>query len=221
MLNELLIWQLIDTAFPSGGFAHSGGLEAARQGGEVPDAAALMEFLRTSIIQAGYAAVPFVTAVHQDIDRIQEVDEFCDAFMTNHIANQASRAQGQALLYAAASSFDHSGLAGLRQQCRVTKMPQHYCVAFGAVFHHLDIPLAETIRAFLFVSVRDLIGAAVRLNIVGPMQAQAVQVLLQRLIQATAESATLRSLEEVTQISPVIDVFQAAHECLYSRLFRS
>ena len=33
--NQWLLWQLADSAFPTGGFAHSGGLEAAWQNGEV------------------------------------------------------------------------------------------------------------------------------------------------------------------------------------------
>ena len=33
--DEWVLWQLLDSAYPTGGFAHSGGLEAAWQHGEV------------------------------------------------------------------------------------------------------------------------------------------------------------------------------------------
>ena len=46
-----LIWQLADSAFPCGGFAHSGGLEAALAWGEVDDDPALLDFARNALQQ--------------------------------------------------------------------------------------------------------------------------------------------------------------------------
>ena len=49
-MNDWLIWQMVDTAFPSGGFAHSAGLEAAVQWGELQPAGRLDLFLRESLL---------------------------------------------------------------------------------------------------------------------------------------------------------------------------
>src|SRR5437764_980339 len=42
--DDFTIWQLIDSAFPTGGFAHSSGLEAAWQHGEVRGRTELVSF---------------------------------------------------------------------------------------------------------------------------------------------------------------------------------
>src|SRR5690242_7960119 len=100
--DDWLLWQLADSAFPTGGFAHSGGLEAAWQHGEMnsPEAAAM--FVEASISQIGHGSIPFVTAAHREPECFAKFDDLCDCFLINHVANRASRSQGQALLATAA-----------------------------------------------------------------------------------------------------------------------
>src|SRR5450432_522762 len=49
--HDWLLWQLADSAFPTGGFAHSGGLEAAWQHGEIRGAEDLASFLEAYMCQ--------------------------------------------------------------------------------------------------------------------------------------------------------------------------
>src|SRR5919204_2289710 len=96
--SDWMVWQVIDSAFPTGGFAHSGGLEAAWQAREVTDAGTLRGFLRGSILQAGHGGLPVLNAAHKVPDAIEALDLLCHAFLTNAVANRASRIQGRALL---------------------------------------------------------------------------------------------------------------------------
>src|SRR4051794_37148730 len=93
-----LIWQLVDSGFPAGGFTHSGGLEAGVHHGRINNAADVREFARQIIMQAGRSALPIVTAAHRNAAELGELDELCEAFLINPVANRASRAQGRALL---------------------------------------------------------------------------------------------------------------------------
>lgn len=102
---DLLIWQLADSAFPAGGFAHSAGLEAAMQHGEVTCRDDLEDFTCAVIRQAGYSALPLVTAAHAEPVDLAALDALCDAFLSNPVANRASRGQGQAFLTACTRSF--------------------------------------------------------------------------------------------------------------------
>ena len=120
---DLLLWQLADSAFPAGGFAHSAGLEAAMQHREVTCRDDLEAFTCAVIRQAGYSALPLVTAAHANPRGLVELDALCDAFLSNPVANRASRTQGRACLTACARSFpgrarssNHGYRAGFRLQ---------------------------------------------------------------------------------------------------------
>ena len=88
---DFLLWQLADSAFPTGGFAHSGGLEAAWQHDEVRTRSELASFLEAALQQMGWNALPLVRAAHAEPERLDELDELCEAFTSNHVANRASR----------------------------------------------------------------------------------------------------------------------------------
>jgi urease accessory protein len=61
-MSDWLTWQVVDSAFPTGVFAHSWGLEAAWQQGEVEGIGALQQFLEAVILQTGHATLPLLNA---------------------------------------------------------------------------------------------------------------------------------------------------------------
>ena len=73
---SVLVWQLIDSSFPSGGFAHSAGLEASAQHGLVFDGATVAAFARQTLPQMGRASLPLVTAAHRGTDTLASVPTF-------------------------------------------------------------------------------------------------------------------------------------------------
>ncbi len=230
---DFLIWQLCDSAFPTGGFAHSSGLEAAWQHGEVRGRTELVAFIKTSLDQLGHAMLPFVTASFDAPEKLAEFDALCDAFTTNHVANRASRAQGRAFLTAvdrlfpergvhAASTFNEKS-APKRPEGRAPNTVQfaHFAPIFGACLHKLEIPRETTTRMFVFNQLRAVLAAAVRLNIVGPMEAQMLQHQLASKAEVVRQRCEELSLEQIAQTAPMLDLWQGAQDRLYSRLFQS
>jgi len=218
-ISDLTLWQLADSAFPTGGFAHSAGLEAAWQHGEVRNRIELISFLEASLHQLGHAALPFVSAAFDDPGRVNELDEWCDAFTTNHVANRASRTQGRALLLAAERIFQ----SAIRNPKSAIASPScsHLAPVFGAVMAGLKVPRDTTQHLFLFNHLRGVIAAAVRLNIVGPMDAQAIQHQLAPATEAILNQCQSLTPDDVAQTAPLLELWQGAQDRLYSRLFQS
>ena len=230
--NDWLVWQLMDSAFPTGGFAHSSGLEAAWQHGEVRGRDELFAFIKASLDQLGHAGLPFVTAAFDAPDKLSEFDKLCDVFTTNHVANRASRAQGRAFLTAVERIFG-VGRASRRSPSHSKNSKKletgavpvlrfaHFAPVFGASLRRLGLPRETTGRMFFFNHLRGVLAAAVRLSIVGPMEAQMLQHKLSSKAEIVLQQCESLSLDDLAQTAPLLDLWQGAHDRLYSRLFQS
>jgi urease accessory protein len=218
---NLLLWQLIDSGFPSGGFAHSAGLEAAMQHGQVKDDAGVERFARQSLMHAGRSALPLMTAVYNEPASMPALDRLTDVFLSNPVANRASRAQGRALLASALSAFENGALAALDVCVRRERLAAHYAPVFGAVLNAMCIGLDEGRRAFLFVAIRNVTSAAVKLGLVGPYRAQQIHAQVVAHIELVINECGALGPYDIAQTAPLVDLFQSTHDRLYSRLFQS
>jgi urease accessory protein len=69
--------------------------------------------------------------------------------------------------------------------------------------------------------LRGLVSAAVRLGIVGPLQGQTLQHGLAVYAQELLRRCEPLTLDEIAQTAPLLDLWQANQDRLYSRLFQS
>jgi urease accessory protein len=214
-----LVWQMLDSAFPTGGFAHSWGLESAWQHGEVPDDEALGRFVHDSVLQAGRASLPLVNAAYAAPSSFARLDGICDTFLTNPVANRASRVQGRALVATCARTWPSTALTSLDAAARLGC--GHAAPVFGATVHALEIPRPVAQQMYLFMTARGVLGAAVRLGIAGSYQAQQLLTACSGQLGAVAERCASLGEEDLAQTAPIIDLLQAGHDRLYSRLFQS
>jgi urease accessory protein len=218
-MTDLLAWQLADSAFPTGGFAHSGGLEAAWQSGEIPNPAALEAFALAVLEQTGWGMLPLLNAAYRDPSRFDELDHLADVFLTNPVANRASRVQGRALAATAARIWPVGPVDAVA--LRVEAGLGHQGPVMGVVFAALKLPLTVARQVCLYTAARSVLAAAVKLGIAGSYEAQRIQHALIPAIAAAADRARDADERHLAQTAPVIDVLQAAHDRLYSRLFQS
>ena len=196
--------QMADSALPVGGFAYSQGLEAAASLGLVA-AGSLAAYLRGVLEQAAGFELPYLNEFYGH-DHLQETVEDYDASFLSPWMYQASLSQGRSL----SRLWGWSGGG-----C------SHYLAVLGRGLRGEGWSLEAVQRLYLHMILRDQISAAIRLNLVGPLQA----AVLQKSLHAHAEEQRSRfsgaGRDQAARCGPLLDLMQGSHHRLYSRLFQS
>jgi urease accessory protein len=129
------------------------------------------------------------------------------------IAGQASRQSSTKILPNEKENMETDRMPVLRFN--------HFACIFGGAMRHLEVPRETAAQLFFFNHLRSIMAAAVRLNIIGPMEAQALQRQLTPVADEVLSRCESLTLEDIAQTSTLLDLWQGAQDRLYSRLFQS
>jgi urease accessory protein len=173
----LVVLQHADSAFPSGGFAFSQGLEASAALGERLGGFGLEAFVRNQLLHR-WATADRVALVRShrlacDLPRIAELDREVEASTTVEPLRNGSRRNGMALLTAharlgAAPADTYRKLVGTGGACG------HLAVVQGLVWRAAGMSEDAAVAASGYQCAMSLATAGVRLGLVGAIEAQAI-----------------------------------------------
>lgn len=221
---ETLWFQLADSAFPTGAFAYSNGLEAVARAGVFSDARGLIAYLRAGCEQCVTWDIPFLDAAHAqglagDTAAWVDLAEEWESALWHPSLVEAGLEQGRAGLDLLAAMLP--GGAELAGKLRLSGGPLHWLPVLGYCLGAAGASLRPLRRLHGFMLVRDQIAAAVRLGLLGPGAAQKIQASLLAGLEAHPDLDAGRSVEEAAKSSPFGEVGPGCHGFLYSKLFRN
>lgn len=236
MLATLLQWA--DSAYPTGGFAYSSGLEAMARWPAFATLDHLRDYLDVVVEQAFAADMPFLMALHRaakqgDLAYFIHLAWEWDAFLHQPTLRRASLAQGEAWLrlYRDAMAYEDKGdvnLAGASSPAMAfmhgkenADWPTHFLSALAQTSAAAGLQ-AESLRdLYLHLIVRDQVAAAVRLGLLGANLAQALQTRVTQKASSDWQTRPIAAPEDAVRCAPVLELVQALHPHLYVRLFQN
>jgi urease accessory protein len=216
-----LLWllQASDTAYPSGAYAHSFGLEELVESGVVRDAGSLEHFLVAQILPALLTFdLPFFALAHRaavagDAVRLTELDAELDAWRLPAEVRDASRRIGSQRLK-------------LLRQLAPSALVEQYAAACP-LGHHLPVaaiecigvPIGMAARAHVFQAIAGFISASMKLLRIGQTACQSIQHRSMQLIGPEIDSSVARQPDG--WFNPLLEIASLRHARAHARLFIS
>ena len=97
----------------------------------------------------------------------------------------------------------------------------HHAPVFGLICGLVGMDSGTSQRAYMFMTMRDVISAATRLNFVGPLGAAVLQHQIATVAEAMSTKWMDRPVEDACQTAPLLDTIQGCHGYLFPRLICS
>jgi urease accessory protein len=204
----LLALQYGDSAFPSGGFAFSWGLEGLAADGLIETAADVGELAHDQLVHRWNGMDRVLLRASYDaaaagVD-IAAIDRRCEAATLSEPMRAGSKRAGRGLLRVHAR-LGHAAAVAYRAVAGADAALGHLPVVQGLVFQAsgLSRPAAEGLSGWAVVTA--LGSAAVRLGLMGHIEAQqmaaALRLVLARLLHAEPPSQALSSFTPLADIA--------------------
>ncbi len=220
--------QTADTFYPTGGYAHSFGLEGLVAEGVVKDLPSLRRLLRESTLPSlRQAELPLTAHAWRalgpppDWARVGELGVLSSALKTAREARQASADIGRQRVELLRRLHASPLVEEFLRRLQAGDWPPSAAVAAALEGRVFGVPLSAVLSGVCYTTLSGQLAAAMKLLRLGQNAAQGVLTELLAEAPAAIAAAEAVALEDIGWFNPWLDIAAARHETADARMFIS
>ncbi len=224
--KELGELQLSDSFFPTGIFAASNGLEFLFTEKKIRNASDLAEIIRVNITQQiGPSDCVALSNTFDEIDKgnfdeVIRTDQVLFSTKSIKENRDASVRSGVQLVKCVCEFIKNDEILSQYQESLIkNKVHGVFPIAFAICCNALQIKKEKSMIMFLYGFIVMMTGAALRLGLIQHLEGQKIIHELKPVISQTVKEYSNKSLSEMWQFAPQIDIVQMSHEKMDSKMF--
>jgi len=217
--------QMSDSAFPTGAYAHSCGLEELARAGVVSDEASLLRLMRHQVVPSlVHLDLPLLREVRtaagaDDFEEILRLDALAGAMRLPRELREASGRIGVRRLQTVRKLYPSPLLTRLEEAVAAGEAQAHHVTVFGCACRSL--PMGETLASYFYQTVGSFCSASLKLLRIGQEGAQRVLSACLEDAPAAIEKAMGVPADEIGWFDIATDLASMRHEIANERLFIS
>ncbi|MBL7001466.1 MAG: urease accessory protein [Nitrosopumilus sp.] len=224
--QELGVMQLSDSFFPTGLFATSNGLEFLFTKKKIQGMIDVVEIIKINILQqigpsdCVVLVNAFDSACKQDFNKIIEADSIGFSSKSIKEIRDASIRSGIQLIKCVSEFVkDDEILNQYKENIIKNKIHGVFPVAFAICCNALKIKKEKSMVMILYGFTVASVGAALRLGLIQHFEGQKIIHGIKPIISQTIKEYSNKSLDEIWQFAPQVDIVQMSHEKMDSKMF--
>ncbi|STC69237.1 urease accessory protein UreF [Corynebacterium pilosum] len=229
---QLVVWHLTDSALPTGGFAHSAGLETYVQADEVHNPETYGEWLHGYLRQASFndaLAVKLAVQLHsssksdeEKLELLEQLDTMLHAAQTPKQVRTSMNSMGKRMSRVAAIVAPEDLLVTEYEKAITARtMHGNPGIAAGLALAASGVGEREAVDAYLMQLANSMTQNAIRAIPLGQDAGQRVLVGAYSTIERAGDMTMEHTLADLGAVAPRLEVAQMQHEALRSRMFMS
>lgn len=219
-MNHLLwLLQSNDTGYPSGGYAHSFGLEELVAAGIVYDETSLLRFLQKQVLpnlllfELPYFALAHSAADRGDAEEMLKLDKELDAWRIPAELRDAGRRIGSQRLALLAELSGEDFILNFHQRCPRS----HHLVVSALEFRKTKV--GDGARAYTYQAIVSATSASMKLMRIGQNACQ--RVLTAALMEIEPQIDDCLGQKVRAHFNPLLEIASLRHAHAHERLFIS
>jgi urease accessory protein len=223
------LMQTTDSLFPSGGYAHSYGLEELVALGTVQSKEDLEGFLIEQILPSlEKLELPYlrfcIDAVDaKDYSQLLRLNEEISAWKLTHEIREAGKSQGAQLLRMTLNLYPCPFSKKFHEMLQKEEEECQQITATAVIRSAQGVPLTSAMIGWIYQSISNFCSASIKLLRLGELACQKIihRCINKERVQGILDRSLRVNHESAGFFNPVLDLASARHELAFSRLFIS